>query len=258
MQLRAHLVNSALVLGFVALAAVGVQAGTPVKVDGVLTGPALPPYWRIIGAALVGHDNKIFIRVDAEGNCHTEWREECHAGPNGQVICRPVPVYVCDQTYALFQMPPTVRIDGKNVLWNSGSADLKIGEVKSFLFWKWISLREGAKIQAAYTTAALLLDTDRLSTGTLADRPANFERLHGPEASIELLVGFKGVTNNGARELIRGAGYHGGFAEANTWTGADPSRDAIGIRVTPSEGAALISKLQSNPLVTGIKPYAAQ
>ncbi|MBI3892762.1 MAG: hypothetical protein HY303_14665 [Candidatus Wallbacteria bacterium] len=258
MKIRSLLVKSALALGIVILAVATATAAAPVKVDGTLIGPGIPPYWRLIGAALVGHDSKIYIRVDAEGNCHTEWRQECNALPNGGVVCHQVPYYVCDQTYALYLMPSTVRIDGKSVLWNSGSADLKIGEVKSFLFWKWIALRDGANIQAGYNTAALVLDTGRLTAGTLADRAANFERIYGAEKTVDLVVGFQGATNHAARELIRGAGYAGDFADANTWTGADPTRDQIGIRVSPSEGAALISRLQGNALVTGIKPYASQ
>lgn len=252
----ASLLLSLVLVGSVASAAAG-TLGTLVKVDGVLVGPALPSYWRILGAALVGHDGKIYIRVDAEGNCRTEWRQECHTLPNGQVVCNPVSQWVCDQSYALFLMPSSVRIEGKNVLYTEGQKVLKIGVVKSFLIWKWISLDDAVRLQASPAQAALLMDVDRLSPPTKADREETFVKLHGRDGQVDLMVGFRDVSNAHAREMLRQAGYHGEFAPLNTWTGADPTRDQIGVRVTPSEGSALLSRLQNNPLITGIKPYVA-
>lgn len=236
---------------------VAAQAADPVRVDGTLVGAPLPATWRIYGAALAGNNGKIYIRVEAEGNCHTEWREECQTYPDGHVVCRPQPVWVCDQAYSLFLMPPSIRIDGKNVLYGAATGDLKIGEVRSFLFWKWIALRDGARIQPGYLQSSLILDTDRLNGRKGEERGDTFVRLHGEEKTIDMLVGFKGVTNHGARELIRGAGYGGEFAAANDWTAADPAKGQIGIRVTPSEGSAILSRLQANRLVTGIRPFVA-
>ncbi len=244
-----------LVCGVAAFGDAAQAAGTQVDVDGSLVGPALPSWWRVVGAALVGHDGKLYIRVDGEGNCRTEWRQECYAGPNGQVICHPVSQWVCDQSYALFLMPSSLRIDGKNVLFNDGARDLKIGVVKSFLIWKWISLEDGAHLQAGHGQARLVLETGRLAPPK-AERVENFARLYGSDGKVGLLVSFRNTTNGSAREMVRAAGYRGEVAPVNTWQGQDPSRDTLGLLVTPSEGAALIARLQANPLVTGVKPHA--
>ncbi len=233
----------------------GAQATEPVTVEGTLVGYPIPTYWRIFGADMVGRDGKLYLRVMAEGNCRTEWREECHSAGDGRVICRQIPERVCDETYALHLLPEGFRIDDKRVLFASGGAEYRIGKVKSFLFWKWISLRDGVNIQATYDRAALVLDLDALGNSTDESvRVDNFARIYNEGASINLMVAFRGVNNDRARQILTSAGYAGDFAPVNDWRETDVTRNEIGIQVAPAEGAKLISLLQENPLVTSVKP----
>jgi len=146
-------------------------------VPGELDGFANPPFWRLVAAGVDFDDEGVYIWVDAEGNCRTEWRQECHTNSQGQVVCRRVPEYKCDRDTAYYSLPETCTVDtdAKRAYYAAESGTLAFGKGKRFLWNTWISLFEGADLQVTHDSANLVLDTDQLTTDAVKE---NFRDLH--------------------------------------------------------------------------------
>ena len=161
----------------VTLLAAGLRAEV-YTVPGTLAGYPIPPGFHLIADGVTHDKGNVYIWVDAEGNCHYEYKQECYAGPNGQVICHQVPVWKCDRATAWYKLPPfvTVNEEAKRAYAEvAPGAKLTIGETKQFLWSKWIKLFDGAGTQVSYQGAALVLDSAKLQSSL---RQANFIELY--------------------------------------------------------------------------------
>ncbi len=155
----------------------GLRAET-VVVPGEREGFPTPPAFRLIATGVSYNDDFAYVWVEAEGNCRWEWKQECHVGANGQVICRPVSEWKCDRDMAYYRLPATVKVDAakkRAYFVAEGANPLAFGKTKSFLWSKWIELFQGAKLSVTHQTADLVLDTEKLGTGA---REANFLDLY--------------------------------------------------------------------------------
>ncbi|MBI4860804.1 MAG: hypothetical protein HY815_11160 [Candidatus Riflebacteria bacterium] len=222
------------------------------EVVGTLGGAPLPAHYIIRATELVMKDGRAYIRVFGEGDCHTEFHQECHyVGNPPQYHCYQVPQWVCYQALATFALPPVLTVNGRDVLYTANGANIKIGKVKQFLFWSWIALDENATIQASHTAAKLVINVGKKPG---ADRRELFVRLHGQEPMVDLMVRFSGLTNRSARAVLRSIGYTGELAPGNDWGRADSTRDSIGIQVPVRQGAYLIGALKRHPQVVDVAP----
>jgi hypothetical protein len=236
-----------------AVLAAGAFAGS-IEVGGQLLGAPIPPHYRLTGAEMYFKDGKAYIEVRGEGDCHYEFHQECSwtGGNPPQYVCHQVPVWTCVQDLATHALPAgAVTLQDKDVFYNAGGHALKIGVVKSFLFWKWIALLDNARIHATQSTAKLVVNPG--SRAPEVDRTTTFARLH-TEPTVDLLVKFQGVDVATARTLLRRAGYDGVLAPTNNWTDGDVTRDELGIRLPVKQAAALIAKIKTLDKVVGVRP----
>lgn len=243
---------SRVLLACVAVSLVAAAAYASTELAGQLQGAPIPSTYKILGAELYFHDGKPFIEVSAEGDCHYEFHQECYwtGGNPPQYVCHNVPTWVCVRDAARFAMPASIVLRGKDVFYTNGGHDVRIGYVKSFLFWKWINLLGNASIQAAHASATL-----RIQDGGAprADRQDTFAQLYA-EPVVDLMVKFQNVSAKEARALLREAGYAGELAPTNDWRESDLTRDEIGVRLPVKAAAALIAKLKTSAKVVGIRP----
>ena len=240
----------ALVLGALLLIAVGAFAAG-VELEGKLIGSPLPPTYNLTGNDLYFHQGNPYIEVRGEGDCHYEWHQECYMQGNPpQMVCHQVPQWVCMQDRAEFQLPASVQLRNKDVFFAATGGDVKIGSVKSFLFWTWIKLGDNAQIASTHARATLKINT---GAAPHADRGEIFARLNA-EPSVDLLVKFQNVSVAEARLLLVKAGYEGELAPTNDWSAADVTHDEIGVRLPVRSAAALISRLKQSARVVGVRP----
>lgn len=243
---------SRVLLACVAVPLVAVAAFASTELAGQLQGAPIPAHYKLLGADLYFHDGKPFIEVSAEGDCHYEFHQECYwsGGNPPQYVCHNVPTWVCVRDFARFAMPNSLQLRGKDVLYVNGDQNLKIGYVKSFLFWKWIKLLGNASIQATYSKATLCIQD---GGAPRVDRQDTFAKLHG-EPVVDLMVKFQNVSVVEARALLRASGYAGELAPTNDWREGDVTRDEIGVRLPVKAAAALIAKLKTSTKVVGVRP----
>lgn len=231
------------------LAAAAAFAGN-VELEGRLLGTPLPFHYNLTGSDLYFHQGKPYIEVRGEGDCHTEWHQECHPQGNPPVmVCHQVPQYVCYQARAQYVLPESVTLRAREVFYN----DVKIGDVKSFLFWTWIKLAPNARLKATHNRAVLAINTGNAPT---TDRAEVFARLY-TEPFVDLMVKFQTATNTEARQILRAAGYDGELATTNDWSERDITTDEIGVRLPVRQAAALIAKLKASPRVVTVRPATA-
>lgn len=243
---RVALVLGALVLPLLAAAAF---AGN-VELEGRLLNAPLPFNYNLTGADLYFHQNKPYVEVRGEGDCHYEWHQECHMQGNPpQMVCQQVPQYVCYQARCTYAMPTTLTLRGREVFFN----DLKIGEVKSFLFWTWIKLGSNARLNASHNRAVLAVNT---GNAPATDREEVFAQLY-TEPVVDLMVKFQTVGNTEARDIVRNAGYDGELAATNDWSDRDVTKTELGLRLPVRQAAALIAKLKTSPRVVSVRPATA-
>jgi hypothetical protein len=131
------------------------------------------PNWRIIGKELVIEKEKPYLVITTEGNCHYEYKQECHTAANGQVICNTIPNWVCDNDRAVFSLPQTIQTNEKEVRYVEGDKNLKIGTRKGFLWFKWVKLEDNVGIFSDISSAALIIRNPEDVT-----REINFQKLH--------------------------------------------------------------------------------
>jgi len=128
--------------------------------DIVLDGTAvhyLNPNWDLAGKDLIVRKGVPYLRVNTRGNCHYEYEQECHPKPDGGMDCKTVPKWVCDYRAGLFTLPATVKTEGSYVRFQDGEKDVKIGKMKSFLWWKWVSLEDNIGIWTDISSAKLII-----------------------------------------------------------------------------------------------------
>jgi hypothetical protein len=242
---------SRVLLACVAVPLVAAAAFASTELAGQLQGAPIPAHYKLLGADLYFHDGKPFIEVNAEGDCHYEFHQECYwnGGNPPQYVCHNVPTWVCVRDFARFAMPNSIVLRDKDVYYVNGGQNVKIGHVKSFLFWKWIKLHGNASIAATHASATL-----RIQDGApRADRQETFAKLHA-EPSVDLMVKFQNVSVVEARALLRDNGYQGELAPTNDWREGDVTRDEIGVRLPVKSAAALIAKLKTSTKVVGVRP----
>ena len=127
-----------------------------IVIDGVRQG-WLNHNWDLVGKELIVRNGTPYIRVDTRGNCHYEYEQHCKTLPDGTVDCETIPKWVCDNRSGLFTLPDTIKTVGKEVRYISGDKDLKLGKMKSFLFWKWVKLEKNIGIFSDIKTAKLII-----------------------------------------------------------------------------------------------------
>jgi hypothetical protein len=254
--MRVPVLTSGILVALLALPLLLVSApalASTVELAGALDGAPIPPRYDVVGADMVFKSGRAHIEVRAEGDCHYEYHEECHAAGNPPTyICHPVPTWVCLTDYASFALPSTVVLRGKEVYYTADGANLRIGVVKSFLFWSWIKLDPNARLNAGRDHASLIVDVP--ASAPRADRQEVFTRLHGADPVVELMVRFQGVGNAQARGILKAAGYAGPIAPTNDWSATDLTRNWIGIQVGVRQATSLIARLKSNRRVTDVAP----
>ena len=135
---------------------VSVNFSNDIVLEGTSTG-YLNPAWDMVGRDLIVKDKKPFIRIDTRGNCRYEWEQKCETDSNGNTNCHMVPEWVCDYRAALFSLPTEVQVKGKDVRYITDGQDIKIGYMKSFLWWKWVKTEEYVEIFSDINTAKLIL-----------------------------------------------------------------------------------------------------
>ena len=249
---RVALVLGALVLPFAAAVALAGNLAGNVELEGKLLNAPIPQGYNITGGDLYFHQGKAFVEVRGEGDCHYEWHQECDmVGNPPHYVCHQVPQWTCMQDRTEFAMPASLSLRNKDVFFTGpAQGDVKIGEVRSFLFWTWIKLGDHARLVVTGSTAKLAID---LGGAPRADRQDIFARLYG-EPVVDLLVKFRNVGNAEARGLLRTAGYEGEVAGSNDWSERDLTHDEIGVRMPVRQAAALIAKLKQNPRIAGVRP----
>ena len=233
------------------LLAAGAFAGS-VEVEGKLLNAPIPQSYNLTGADLYFNQGKPYVEVRGEGDCHTEWHQECHMQGNPpQYVCHNVPQWTCVQDRVQFAMPTSVTLRNKDVFFAGPAGELKIGQVKSFLFWTWIKLGGNAKLVVAHNRATLRIDTG--AGAPVADRQETFAKLY-PEPVGDLMVKFRNVNNAGAVKALRELGYEGEVAHTNDWSARDVTSDEIGVRLPVKQAAKLIATLKTSPQVVGVRP----
>jgi hypothetical protein len=225
----------------------------PVEIPGMLQGPAIPFHYALVGADLFFNGTKAYIEVRGEGDCHTEMEQQCSwYGNPPQQHCIWVPHQVCYPARALFAMPSSIVLSGRDVLWVDGSQSVKIGHVKSFLFWKWIVLENNAQLSVDRNRASVVVLQKAI--GVRADRRDLFDGLYPQGSSVRLMVRFKGLTNHQARRALENGGYDGPIAPTNDWSKRDVTSDEIGIVANVRQAAHLIGALRAGGSVVSIRP----
>lgn len=246
----------ALTLGALILPLVGAYAAG-VELEGKLLNAPIPLSYNLTGGDLYFHQGKPYVEVRGEGDCHYEWHQECYfQGNPPQYVCHQVPQWVCVQDRAQFLLPGSVTLANKDVFYAGANGNVRIGVVKSFLFWTWIKLGDNAKLAVSHNRAVLRIDLGNGAPRT--DRQEVFASLYSEPAvklpSVDLMVKFQNVSNVEARQLLVKAGYEGELAGSNDWSERDMTRDEIGVRLPVRQAAALIAKLKQSSRVLGVRP----
>jgi len=115
------------------------------------------PNWELIGKDVIVYKDKPWIKLDTRGNCRYEHEQQCTPLPNGGMNCTMVPKWVCDTDSTLFRLPESVTIQGKEVRYVAEGKDIKIGTMKSFLWFKWVSAENYVGIWTDRREARLIL-----------------------------------------------------------------------------------------------------
>lgn len=136
----------------------------------------LNPNWDLVGKDLIVRNGTPYLRIDTRGNCHYEYEQECHTLPNGQVSCHTVPKWVCDHRSALFTLPDTVKTVEKEVRFINEDLNIKLGQMKSFLFWSWVKLESNIGIFSDIESAKLII-----RDASAVKQEINFQKLHTPQ-----------------------------------------------------------------------------
>tara|TARA_Y100000589_G_C27154011_1_gene630058 strand:- start:915 stop:1439 length:525 start_codon:yes stop_codon:yes gene_type:complete len=118
---------------------------------------SLNPEWAVIGKSLIVKDGSPLIRVDTRGNCRYEWKQVCTSLPSGEIQCKLEPEWVCDFSSGIFVLPPEIKTVGDEVRYLKDNRDIKIGKMKNFLWWKWVSLESYIGIVTDIETARLII-----------------------------------------------------------------------------------------------------
>ena len=117
----------------------------------------LNPNWDVVGKDLIVKKGTPYLRVDTRGNCHYEYEQDCWTDQNGHVHCTTKPKWVCDYRAALFSLPNTLTTQGKEVRYVNGEKNIKVGVMKNFLWWKWVTLENYIGISTDIETAQLII-----------------------------------------------------------------------------------------------------
>lgn len=118
---------------------------------------SLDSTWDLVGKALIVKDSTPYIRVDTRGNCRWEWRQVCTPNQSGGVTCKPEAEWTCDYNSGLFSLPQEVKAINNEVRYINGEDNIKVGQMKNFLFWKWVSLESYVGIFTDIETARLII-----------------------------------------------------------------------------------------------------
>ena len=151
-------------------------AGEPIVLDGTLQG-YLNPSWELTAKDLIVKDGTPFLKLETRGNCRYEYEQQCTPRPDGGMDCHMVPKWVCDYDAALFALPSSVVLRGKEVRYQNDGQDILIGTTKSFLWFKWVKLEDYASIWTDLKAARLIL-RDAREVKLEIQRQSDFRVLH--------------------------------------------------------------------------------
>ncbi|MCJ8347397.1 hypothetical protein MJH12_17795 [bacterium] len=101
-------------------------------IDGIEGSSYANPTWRLVRKELAVDKKIPYLYVEVEGNCHYEYEQVCTPLPNGGVKCHTVPKWTCDYDSKTFRLPKEVVVTGKEVRYQKGDIDIKLGKIKSF------------------------------------------------------------------------------------------------------------------------------
>ena len=118
---------------------------------------SLNPEWVVIGKSLIVKDGTPLIRVDIRGNCRNEWKQVCTSLPNGGINCKLEPEWVCDFNSGVFSLPSEIKAVEDEVRYIKSNQNIKIGKMKNFLWWKWVSLENYIGIATDIESARLII-----------------------------------------------------------------------------------------------------
>ena len=134
---------------------------------------SLDSSWTLTGKTMIVKDRIPYIRVDTQGNCRWEWRQVCTSLPSGGVNCKLEPEWTCDYRSGLFTLPAEVKVVDNEVRYVKDATSIKLGKMKNFLFWKWVSLENYVGIFTDIATARLIIrDAEEVN------REIRFNQLH--------------------------------------------------------------------------------
>ena len=136
------------ILSFNSFAADLIIEGTPQH--------SLNPEWVVTGKSLIVKDGTPLIRVDTRGNCRHEWKQVCTSLPGG-INCKLEPEWVCDFSSGVFSLPEEIKTVEDEVRYIKASKNIKIGKMKNFLWWKWVSLENYIGIATDIESARLII-----------------------------------------------------------------------------------------------------
>ena len=137
------------ILSFNSFAADLIIEGTPQH--------SMNPEWVVTGKSLIVKDGTPLIRVDTRGNCRHEWKQVCTSLPGGGINCKLEPEWVCDFSSGVFSLPEEIKTVEDEVRYIKASQNIKIGKMKNFLWWKWVSLENYIGIATDIESARLII-----------------------------------------------------------------------------------------------------
>ncbi|MCO4780796.1 MAG: hypothetical protein KC646_00625 [Candidatus Cloacimonetes bacterium] len=134
-----------------------VLSAQDIVIDGIEGTSWANPSWRLVRKELAVNKKTPYLYVEVEGNCHYEYEQECTPKPNGGVDCHTVPKWTCDYDSKAFTLPKEVVVKGKEVRYQKDDLDIKLGKLKSFLFWKWVKTEDYVGIFTDIKSAKLII-----------------------------------------------------------------------------------------------------
>lgn len=96
---------------------------------------------------LLAQEGRVQLSIVAEGNCRFQRDPWDDVIPPERPGGEPRHGWVCEEQEGIFELPQTVYLKGKYIVYDDGENFFNLAKLKGFLFWEWLEIRKGVSIE---------------------------------------------------------------------------------------------------------------